>query len=76
MAAPERAQPAHFPRRNIPTGGYSTSYSKVSENGNLEALAPIGFEFMKQALQTLPFDLDWGDEVKTDSRWVLRVWKS
>ena len=31
---------------------------------------------LKQALQTLPFDLDWGDEVKTDSRWVLRVWKS
>ena len=51
-AAPERGWQTLFQHRNIPAGGYSKSYSKVSENGNLEALVPIGFEFKKQALQT------------------------
>ena len=54
MAAPERGWQTLFQHRNIPAGGYSKSYSKVSENGNLEAGGPVGFELVKHPLQTRP----------------------
>ena len=34
MAAPERGWQTLFQHRNIPAGGYSKSYSKVSFHGN------------------------------------------
>ena len=48
MAAPERGWQTLFQHRNIPAGGYSKSYSKVSENGNLDR-ARDGIGFFKRS---------------------------